>query len=184
MAAASSASGFNMGGLLESLEKAVERKPTNAFNMSSMLDSLSSASDQAAAIQKATQRKPRRTPEDEAIDLKMGHLKEQLDKEHGKLTRAVRKIGRPANAEERAKLDAAIAAYQANIAEITEQLKNPNSIRNSIRRGRSIRRNPNGRRSMSMSRSRSPKRTNSMNNGSRSPRRPRHGGATRKRSNK
>ena len=191
-----------MSSLLTSLEASVARAPNNGFNMSdmrAMLESLTSsaarvktAKTKAKEIKKHIERKPRASPSNERIALKIGRLQRQLDIENDSLARVVRRmtrlLARPSNAAEQADLEREVNAIKARIIDITSEINNPRSEMNSnngrassgrsMSRGRSMRHGH----SMSRSRSRSPGRGNSMNNRNRS-RSPRHGGATRKRRN-
>jgi hypothetical protein len=194
MAAASSTNGFNMSSLLTSLEASVAHAPRNGFNMSdmrSMLDSLTSsaarvktATTKAKEIKRHIERKPRSSPADERLTLKIGRLQRQLDIENDSLARVVRRmtrlLARPSNAAEQADLERDIDVIKARIAHITSEINNPESEMNLN----------NGRQGRSMSRSMSPssmrrgksRNRNNMNNNNRN-RSPRRGGATRKRRN-
>ena len=204
MAAASSSNGFNMSSLLTSLEASVASAPRNGFNMSdmrSMLDSLTSsaarvktAKTKSKEIKRHIERKPRSSPADERLTLKIGRLQRQLDIENDSLARVVRRmtrlLARPSNAAEQADLERDINVIKARIAHITSEINNPESEMNlnNGRQGRSMSRSM--RRGRSMSRSMSPssmrrgksRNRNNMNNNNRD-RSPRRGGATRKRRN-
>jgi len=194
----SGSNGFNMSSLLTELEASVASAPRNGFNMSdmrSMLDSLTSsatrvktAKTKAKEIKKQIDRKPRPSPSNERITLKIGRLQRQLDIENDSLARVVRRmtrlLARPSNAAEQADLEREVDAIKARIIDITSEINNPRSEMNSnngrASSGRSMSRSM--RHGRSMSRSRSPGKGDNMNNRNRS-RSPRRGGATRKRSN-
>jgi len=142
MAASGSANGFNMGDLSSALNDVsasiqAARDRASAAELDAMLGMFESVKVSAKKIAQKKRRpsKARKTPAEEAHELKMRDLQIQLKTETDAANRAIRELTRlsrrgPSNAANARAIDearAAVAASQQRLAHITSQINNPHT---------------------------------------------------------